>query len=173
MIDIVGKKYWYFAISALLIIPGIISLAVWGLNLGIDFTGGTLLEYQFKREVSKDEVALTLMSAGVEGPSVQPSPQDDLHDHPTNATWPRSIECPPNARLGHGVSRNRPLKNSFTAESRLKHPRPGPAGGVATAGEAPAATVSTAWYGMMVYWQSPNRASTNPLSSGSTAPSSF
>ena len=71
MIDIVGKKYWYFAISALLIIPGIISLAVWGLNLGIDFTGGTLLEYQFKREVSKDEVASTLKSAGIEVSSLQ------------------------------------------------------------------------------------------------------
>ena len=71
MIDIVGKKYWYFAISALLIIPGIISLAVWGLNLGIDFTGGTLLEYQFKREVSKDEVSSTLKSAGIEVSSLQ------------------------------------------------------------------------------------------------------
>lgn len=71
MIDIVGKKYWFFAISALLIIPGIISLAVWGLNLGIDFTGGTLLEYQFKREVSKDEVASTLKSAGIEVSSLQ------------------------------------------------------------------------------------------------------
>lgn len=71
MIDIVGKKYWYFVISAFLIIPGIISLAVWGLNLGIDFTGGTLLEYEFKQEVSKDEVASTLTSAGIEVSALQ------------------------------------------------------------------------------------------------------
>ncbi len=67
MIDIVGKKYWYFAISAILIIPGIISLAVWGLNLGIDFTGGTLLEYEFNQKVSRDEVTATRTNADSEG----------------------------------------------------------------------------------------------------------
>ena len=50
MIDIVGKKNWYFAFSAVVIIPGIISMFVFGLNLGIDFTGGTLMEYEFKQE---------------------------------------------------------------------------------------------------------------------------
>lgn len=43
------NKIW-FAISALLIAPGIIALAVWGLRLGIDFTGGTLLELQFQEQ---------------------------------------------------------------------------------------------------------------------------
>lgn len=71
MINIVGRKYWYFAFSGALIIPSIISLAVWGLNLGIDFTGGTLLEYQFKQEVSKDEISSAFAEAGVEVSSVQ------------------------------------------------------------------------------------------------------
>ena len=44
MFDIIGKKWVYFLLSALLIIPGSVSLALWGLRLGIDFTGGTLLE---------------------------------------------------------------------------------------------------------------------------------
>jgi preprotein translocase subunit SecF len=47
MFDIVSKRYWYFAISLIIIIPGVISLAVWGLPLAIDFTGGSLLEVQF------------------------------------------------------------------------------------------------------------------------------
>ena len=71
MINIVGRKYWYFAFSAALITTSIISLAVWGLNLGIDFTGGTLLEYQFKQEVSKDEISSAFAEAGVEVSSVQ------------------------------------------------------------------------------------------------------
>jgi len=42
-------KWLYFIISALVIIPGIISLFVYGLRPGIDFTGGTLLELQFEK----------------------------------------------------------------------------------------------------------------------------
>jgi preprotein translocase subunit SecF len=44
LIDIVSKRYIYFAISLLIIIPGVIALALWGLKVGIDFTGGTLWE---------------------------------------------------------------------------------------------------------------------------------
>lgn len=49
MLDIVGKRYWYFLISALVIIPGVIFLALFGLPLSIDFTGGALLEVEFTR----------------------------------------------------------------------------------------------------------------------------
>ncbi|NLK50991.1 MAG: hypothetical protein GX295_00885, partial [Syntrophomonadaceae bacterium] len=39
--DFVGpRKIWYL-ISMIFIIPGIVSLAIQGLNLGIDFTGGS------------------------------------------------------------------------------------------------------------------------------------
>jgi preprotein translocase subunit SecF len=41
MVDIVGKRYWYFLLSLIIIIPGAISLVVGGLKLGTDFTGGT------------------------------------------------------------------------------------------------------------------------------------
>lgn len=71
MIDIVGKKLWYFSFSALIIIPGIISLFFWGLNLGIDFTGGTLLEYEFKQEVGKEAIESTLKEKGVMVSSIQ------------------------------------------------------------------------------------------------------
>ncbi len=47
MIDILGKRYIFFALSLLIIIPGMIILAVNGLPLAIDFKGGTLLELQF------------------------------------------------------------------------------------------------------------------------------
>jgi preprotein translocase subunit SecF len=47
MMDIVGKRYWYFGLSLLVIVPGLIALAIWGLPLAIDFTGGSLLEVQF------------------------------------------------------------------------------------------------------------------------------
>jgi preprotein translocase subunit SecF len=46
--NIIKHRYLYFAISLLVIIPGILALAVWKLPMGIDFTGGSLLEVRFE-----------------------------------------------------------------------------------------------------------------------------
>lgn len=43
-IDFIGKRYYFFALSALVIISGFISIYLKGLNLGLDFTGGTLIQ---------------------------------------------------------------------------------------------------------------------------------
>lgn len=48
MIDILGKRYIFFAISLLIIIPGMIVLGIWKLPLAIDFTGGSLIEVKFE-----------------------------------------------------------------------------------------------------------------------------
>jgi preprotein translocase subunit SecF len=45
--DLIGKRYLYFAISLVVIIPGLIALILWGLPLAIDFTGGSLLDVTF------------------------------------------------------------------------------------------------------------------------------
>ncbi len=47
MINIVSKRYWFFALSLLVILPGMIALALWGLPVGIDFSGGSLLDLRF------------------------------------------------------------------------------------------------------------------------------
>lgn len=51
MWNIVGKRYWFFAFSLLLTVPGLIALLVFGLPLAIDFTGGSLLKVQFEGTV--------------------------------------------------------------------------------------------------------------------------
>ncbi len=51
MIDIVKHRYLYFGISLLVIIPGMIALIVWGLPLGIDFKGGSLLDLRFEKGI--------------------------------------------------------------------------------------------------------------------------
>ncbi len=48
-------KYIYFAISLLILIPGIVSLAKYKLRLSIDFTGGSLLEIQTNLSKTKLE----------------------------------------------------------------------------------------------------------------------
>ncbi len=48
MYNIIARKKIWLSISSVLVISGIIALAVWGLDFGIDFTGGSLLEVEFK-----------------------------------------------------------------------------------------------------------------------------
>lgn len=55
--NIIGKKNWYFLISLIVIIPGIISLVLFGLNLSIEFSGGSRLTLSFPKEVSNKQVA--------------------------------------------------------------------------------------------------------------------
>ena len=47
MINILSKRYYYFLFSLFVIIPGLVFLAVDGLPLSIDFTGGSLFEVAF------------------------------------------------------------------------------------------------------------------------------
>ncbi len=52
-----SKYLWlYFLLSALVLVPGIISLVAFGLRPSIDFTGGTLLELRFTKTVTKEQV---------------------------------------------------------------------------------------------------------------------
>ena len=46
--NIIGKRYYYFLFSLLVIIPGLIGLGLWGLPFSIDFTSGSLLEVKFQ-----------------------------------------------------------------------------------------------------------------------------
>ncbi len=54
--NIIGKKYWYFIISTIVIIPGIISLFLFGLNMSIEFTGGSRLTLTFEKNVTDQQI---------------------------------------------------------------------------------------------------------------------
>lgn len=72
--DIISKKYWYFLFSAIIIIPGIMSLFAFGLNLGIDFTGGSKMEYKIsnlRSQISNEEIKKTISEQGIEINSIQ------------------------------------------------------------------------------------------------------
>ncbi|MBE3578184.1 MAG: protein translocase subunit SecF [Limnochordales bacterium] len=60
--DIVGKAKYFFTLSAVLVIASIILVLVRGLNWGIDFTGGTLLDRGFARPVTVAELRAALTS---------------------------------------------------------------------------------------------------------------
>ena len=57
-INIMKHKKWYLIFSVCLLVPGIISLAIFGLRLSIDFIGGSVFEFDFGQNVSKSEIQL-------------------------------------------------------------------------------------------------------------------
>src|SRR5687768_14247050 len=63
MYDIVGKRNLWFAISALLTIPGLIFIFLGGLRPSIDFTGGTEWEVRYAETPTAAEVASFLTDA--------------------------------------------------------------------------------------------------------------
>ncbi len=73
MVDVVGKRKWYFVFSAILLIPGMVALAIWGLNLGVDFTGGTLLELSFKKEIDKSKLEKVIEEQKISVASIAPT----------------------------------------------------------------------------------------------------
>ena len=73
MIDILSKRYLYFAISLLVILPGLILMGSRGLPLSIDFTGGSLLEVQFEsgNSVTNADIVQLYEDAGIADAQVQ------------------------------------------------------------------------------------------------------
>ena len=63
--DVVGKRRWFFLLSAIIIIPGLISLLIPPrLYLGIEFTGGSTLNVAFSSPVPEELVQATLTQLG-------------------------------------------------------------------------------------------------------------
>ena len=70
--NILGKRYWYFALSLLVIVPGMILIALNGLPLSIDFTGGSILEVRFEGPVpAPADVVRIYESLGIDDALVQ------------------------------------------------------------------------------------------------------
>ncbi len=67
MFNIIGKRFWYFLISGIVILAGIIALFVFGLQPGIEFQSGSEVTVSFEQPVSKQQVAQALADLGYGG----------------------------------------------------------------------------------------------------------
>ncbi len=65
MIQIIKYKWLYIIFSAVLLVPGIISLFVFKLDLSIDFTGGSVFKYKFNQVVDQNELKNTFTAQNV------------------------------------------------------------------------------------------------------------
>jgi len=71
MDHLAGKRHLWFTISGALLVPCILSLIFFGLNFGIDFTGGSAWEIQFDHPVDTESIARVINDHGFSDVKVQ------------------------------------------------------------------------------------------------------
>ncbi len=82
LVHIVKYRWWWMALTCLLLVPGIIAMIYSSvtypnhapMKVGIDYTGGTILQYGLEQKLSNSDVAKTredLEKAGIENPYIQ------------------------------------------------------------------------------------------------------
>lgn len=76
--DILGKRFWFFLISAVVLIPGIISLATFGLEPGVDFSSGTTMTLRFDAEVEQNQLRQELAGLGYDKAMIQRTGEGDF-----------------------------------------------------------------------------------------------
>lgn len=70
-LNIIGRRNWFFALSLLIIVPGIISMARFHFLLGIDFAGGTELTVNFADQPSVADVERAVAAENDNGSVIQ------------------------------------------------------------------------------------------------------
>lgn len=79
MYQIIQKRKIWLSFSSLLVAISVVFLALWGLDFGIDFTGGSLLEVKYSGErPSVSEVQEATSDLGLESLIVQPIGESNL-----------------------------------------------------------------------------------------------
>lgn len=100
MINILGKRYFFFLLSLLIIIPGMIVLGIWKLPLAIDFTGGSYLEFRFdnRQPPPPAEIVILYTDLGIKDVQVVTTEQQTIIakssflDETTQANLLKSME---------------------------------------------------------------------------------
>jgi preprotein translocase subunit SecF len=87
-----NRQVWYL-LSAALILPGLVSLFVWGLNVGIDFKGGTLQQVSYSdQRPPVERIRERVKEAGAGAATVQTSGDKDvLIRFPNSERPPREV----------------------------------------------------------------------------------
>ncbi|HLD27745.1 MAG TPA: hypothetical protein VJB39_02760, partial [Patescibacteria group bacterium] len=74
MFKIIQKRKIWFTLSGTLVALSLMALALWGLNPGIDFTGGSILELEFKTaRPANQQIQRAVDDLGIAGTYIQPT----------------------------------------------------------------------------------------------------
>lgn len=84
--NLLRHKYLYFIFSLCIIIPGLVALLTQGLRLGIDFTGGSLLEIRFTQDKPTDVQIQEALEPVYEVETIQTTEDDTVSIRSKNST---------------------------------------------------------------------------------------
>lgn len=99
-LNIIGKRNWFFALSLIIIIPGIISMAKFGFLLGIDFAGGTEFTVNFTNNPSVAEVERQVALQGDNGSVITTGSGYIIRYPPLTANQQTAVQQDLQNRLG-------------------------------------------------------------------------
>lgn len=102
MSQLMRYTFLYFILSLLIILPGLYELINGGLKLGIDFTGGALLEYQFNNNVDVNSLKQVISSQGITVAQIVPSNNNTyiIRTAPLEQTQLNTIKAKLSAKFG-------------------------------------------------------------------------
>ncbi|MBN1176910.1 MAG: protein translocase subunit SecF [Dehalococcoidales bacterium] len=102
MVDIIGKRFWFFAISGIVILVGIISLLSVGLPSGIEFSAGSMLTVKFEKSIEYDRFKEELINLGYTDAIIQSAGEGQflIRTHELSDTEKLELESSLSDRFG-------------------------------------------------------------------------
>jgi preprotein translocase subunit SecF len=79
-INFMGRRNLFLAVSGLLMLISIVAILVRGINYGIDFSGGLLVQVKFEQAVSAEDIRSALHPLGLDDAMVQSFGQEDENE---------------------------------------------------------------------------------------------
>ena len=72
MRNLMKYKIWYLVFSGVVIFPGIVALLIWGLNMSVDFTGGSVFRYEFESDINPEDLRQIYVQKSIDVEAVVP-----------------------------------------------------------------------------------------------------
>ena len=100
--DIISKRFWFFLISGVVILLGIISLVTFGLPAGIEFSSGSMLTLKFEKQVDYAQFQQEIRNLGYTNAVIQRTGSGEflIRTHELTEEEKAQIESALTARFG-------------------------------------------------------------------------
>lgn len=114
-LDFVGYRFYAVTASIIVILLGVVSLLVRGVNYGIDFAGGTLVHVKFHQAVSINDIRAALENISAKDVTVQ-----DFGGGGSNEFIVRMLESDPELKRGLPQQISKTLSERFQGKSEFE-----------------------------------------------------
>lgn len=86
MPDFVSNRFWFFLASGIVVVVGIVSLSLFGLQLGIEFESGSTMTVRFEQAIEQSELRQELTTLGYSNAIIQQTGEGDFFIHTEKLT---------------------------------------------------------------------------------------